>query len=357
MDTLKFPLFQKRSDISFKTKFLIAYLVSFQSRWGLVTDLSRKYNISRTYIYALRDVFLHLEKNNFKFIENSESDEVISSLVAILSLRFEGKCCINSISTILKRFGLSLSSIGFISETIKKNGTDIPNELRPDNQSVIKVVFCSDEIFIGRIPILITVEPVSLAILRIELAHNRNGKTWEQHWSSLVSQGYIPLYFAKDEGIGMDTAQKSSFSDTEVQSDTYHAVAHCLGLCLIRLEKSAYKSIQYEYEREELWDKSKTENTLIKRSETYEKAIQATFQAIELYESCKRLYYQLLECFENFDKEGKLKDTKHTIIFFDMTLESIKALKNKEISEKIKSIENCKKNLFYFTRVAKEIIL
>ena len=111
-------------------------------------------------------------------------------------------------------------------------GDKIGNNLTVNNPSLIKVVFCCDEIFARQTPILITVDPMSFTILNIELALNRKDTTWQQHWSDLLSQGYIPL--AKDEGIGMDSAQKVVLSNTDVQSDTYHAVAHCLGLWNIR---------------------------------------------------------------------------------------------------------------------------
>jgi len=355
---LKAHLFQKRADLSFQIRFLIAYIVSFQCKWGTITRLSRKYNVSRTFIYNLQDSFLSLDKNNFQSPQAIEKQtETSRSLEAIFSLRFEGKCSIESISTIMNRFGFLQNSVGFISQTIKKIGDKIGSNLIVNNPTPIKVVFCSDEIFARQAPILITVDPVSLTILNIELATNRKGTTWEQHWSNLISQGYIPLYLAKDEGIGMDSAQKVVLSNTGVQSDTYHAVAHCLGLWNIRLQKAAYKAIESEYECFRLWDNAKSEDTLIKRTETYEKAIQETFISIELYETFERLYYSLLECFENFDSEGKLKNSETTMVLFNKTLESIKLLKHKEINEEVKSIENCKKDLFYFTKVAKEVIL
>jgi len=354
---VKYPVFQRRTDLSIQTRFLIAYIVCFQNKWGTVTRLSDKYNVSRTFIYDLRNFFLLLSENNFQLqqVVDKQTHE-INSLEAIFSFRFEGKSSIESISIIMKRFGLSLNSVGFISQTIKKMGDKIGNNLTVNNPSLIKVVFCCDEIFARQTPILITVDPVSLTILNIELALDRKGTTWEQHWSNLLSQGYIPLYLAKDEGIGMDSAQKVVLSNTNVQSDTYHAVAHCLGLWNIRLQKAAYKAIEYEYECLRLWDNAKSQKTLIKRTETYENAIRETFQSIELYESFEHLYYCLLECFENFDLDGKLKDSEQTIAFFDKALEAIKLLKHNEINEKIKSIENCKKDLFYFTKVAKEII-
>lgn len=49
----------------------------------------------------------------------------------------------------------------------------------------------ADEIFAGGQPILLTVEPRSLAILKIELAPDREATTWQQHWAELVSAGLL----------------------------------------------------------------------------------------------------------------------------------------------------------------------
>jgi hypothetical protein len=48
------------------------------------------------------------------------------------------------------------------------------------------VVFLSDEIFAKNIPILVTVDPISSAILRIELADSRKVEDWKNHWECLT---------------------------------------------------------------------------------------------------------------------------------------------------------------------------
>ncbi len=251
----------------------------------------------------------------------------------ILSLRFEGKCGIEGISSVMQRLGLPFHSVGFISQALSEIGNKLTGTLSVENSSPIKVVFCSDEIFAAQTAILITVEPTSLAILSIELAPNRKGDTWQNHWENIVSQGYIPLYFVKD-----------------------HAVALCLGLWLIRLEKAAYRAIEHEYECFRLWDNAVSMPVFVKRGENYEKAVTETFRAIELYEWFKSAYHSMLECFNNFDKTGKLKEVDQIIEQFNEALELIKLLEHKEINQELKSIENCKNDLFYFAQIAKEVI-
>ena len=368
MDTQKItnPLFQRRADLTFQTRFLIAYIVSCQKKRGVVTQLSGKYKVSRTFIYQLRDIFSIAVENNCQYSQDiDKQDEKRSSLNIILSLRFEGKCGIEGISSVMQRLGLPFHSVGFISQALSEIGNKLTGTLSVENSSPIKVVFCSDEIFAAQTAILITVEPTSLAILSIELAPNRKGDTWQNHWENIVSQGYIPLYFVKDQGTGMESAQKSElFKNIGVQTDTFHtsttlsnrAVALCLGLWLIRLEKAAYRAIEHEYECFRLWDNAVSMPVFVKRGENYEKAVTETFRAIELYEWFKSAYHSMLECFNNFDKTGKLKEVDQIIEQFNEALELIKLLEHKEINQELKSIENCKNDLFYFAQIAKEVI-
>jgi len=360
MDTQKItnPLFQRRADLTFQARFLIAYIVSCQKKRGVVTQLSRKYKVSRTFIYQLRDIFSIAIENDSLFSQDiDKQDEKRSSLNIILSLKFEGKCGINGISSIMQRLGFPFHSVGFISQFLSEIGGKLTGTLSVENSNPIKVVFCSDEIFAAQTAILITVEPTSLAILSIELAPNRKGDTWQKHWENIISQGYTPLYFVKDQGNGMESAQKSeAFKNIGVQTDTFHAVALCLGLWLIRLEKAAYRAIEHEYECFRLWDNAVSMQVFVKRGENYEKAVAETFRTIELYEWFKPAYHCLLECFNNFDKTGKLKDVEQTVKQFNEALELIKLLEHKEINENLKSIENCKDDLFYFAKIAKEVV-
>lgn len=349
--------FQRRADLTLQKRFLICYLVVFQNRHGLISDLAHKYNISRRFIYILKNNFLKYSEKNIKNDKSADEQAINEhSLNLIFKLRLIGKCSIQSISQILKSENEPNASVGFISETLHEAGSQIGNNLNIDSDKTLKFVFCSDEIFAKNKPILITVDPVSLMILRIELCENYECLTWQKFWDNLISQGYIPLYFCKDEGISMRVAKDNFFSEYDNQSDTFHAVSHRLGLMLINFEKAAFKAIEYEYKCLSLWQKTKSFKTLENRDLIYEEAKKSTSQAIELYELFKWLYHCLLSCFASFSNSGDLKKSENTIADFDTALELFKLLNNNEINEKIKSIENCKKDLFYFTKIAKEVV-
>jgi len=105
----------------------------------------------------------------------------------------------------------------------------LPSTLTTSNNEVKLVVFLSDEIFAKNIPILVTVDPISSVILRIELADSRKVEDWKNHWECLEKNGYIATYLVTDEGRGLCSAQKEALADIIKQPDTYHAIAHQLG--------------------------------------------------------------------------------------------------------------------------------
>jgi hypothetical protein len=53
-------------------------------------------------------------------------------------------------------------------------------------------------------PMLRTVEPRSLAMLKIELVENREAETWKQHWDAVAEAGRIEQHtVVSDQGPGL----------------------------------------------------------------------------------------------------------------------------------------------------------
>jgi len=346
--------FKIRTDLSVQKRFLIAYIVLYQYTWGCITRLARKNNVSRQFIYQTVEVFCSYCQDYFEHTKKEAGVE-ISPLKFILSHRMEGKCSIPSISTIMQRQNLPNHSVGYISQALFQIGKKIGNTLNIEHIEGFTFSICSDEIFANQTPILITVDPVSFLILNIELSDNRKSNAWINHWRDIKSQRINLALLINDEGLGMKSAMEVEMPGIERQSDTFHAVAHRLGLYSNRLETSAYKAIGLEYECERLFKNAKTEITQDKRLENYNQAQFVAQRAIELYTNFNFLYHCLLECFQSFDQNGKLKDVQKVIGDFDTALEYIKELENKEINDEVKSIQQCKTDLFTFYKSAEKI--
>ena len=348
--------FQRRSDLTLSVRLFIAYLMICQPHRGLVPKLCDKYSVSRTFIYNLRKKYISIDENPVSVVEMSAELSKELSVSLLLSLRMEGKCSIESIHTIMTRLGYCCNSVGFISEKLHEVGAQLGKNLESGHVGGLKYVLCCDEIFAKNRPILVSVDPISLQILRIELSEKRESASWEAHWESLLEQGYTPIYIAKDEGTALSAAHEKTFPDAAYQSDTFHAVAHRLGLEYRKLEKSAYNAIETEYNCLYLWEKAQSDECFNKRETKYIAAKKVSDEAIDLFDKFEFLYHCLLSCFQVFDDKGKLKDLSKTTGDFDTALQYLKSLDRVGINKQVKSIEACQKNLFHFMLIAQNIV-
>jgi hypothetical protein len=226
--------FVRRHDLSPSIRLYIAFtalMAGTGATWGKITELSRQFMISRMFVYMLANT-LH-ETSLAVFGDNVSKPAVVEDLPYhyILSLRLEGRCSIEAISTLMKRFGIPIASAGSISQYLQDVGSLLPNTVTTSNDEVKLVVFLSDEIFAKNIPILVTVDPISSAILKIELADSRKVEDWKNHWECLEKNGYIATYLVTDEGRGLCSAQKEALADIR-QPDTYHNGGRCYILSL-----------------------------------------------------------------------------------------------------------------------------
>ncbi len=217
------PNFVRRQDIPIELRMRIASIALYFSVHGTISRLSDKYKISRQFIYGLRDELSSYTESIFGVCKKEASEVDKQSILRwLLSLRLEGKSSIEGISSIMKRFNLPFNSVGFISQELTRIGLKQGNVLLT-GQKGLRVVFCSDELFSKGQAILMTVEPISLSILEIELSENRQGETWSGHWSRLLEAGYSPLLLCNDEGLGMSSGQEQALGQVVRQSDTFHA--------------------------------------------------------------------------------------------------------------------------------------
>ncbi|WPD24075.1 MAG: hypothetical protein SD837_05830 [Candidatus Electrothrix scaldis] len=83
----------------------------------------------------------------------------------------------------MKRLNHRFSGQGTVSTYLNHIGSLVPSGLMTEDN--VRLVFLSDEIFSGNIPILITVDPISSAILKIELVDKRRAEEWSKHWLCL----------------------------------------------------------------------------------------------------------------------------------------------------------------------------
>ncbi len=354
------PKFLRRKDLTVLDRLQIAYealMAQKNNYWGVITELSYKYMISRTFIYMLAKTLgetgsIIFGNNNF----DQTTTDIKQPFYHMLSLRMEGRCSIGAISTIMKRFNTDLSATGSISLYLQHFGSFLSNTLSLKKDETQVVVFLSDEIFSKSTPILVTVEPISSAILRIELTDTRKVEDWKNHWQCLEKNGYYAAYLVCDEGIALCAAQKEALANVFRQSDTYHAIAHRLGTWVNKLENSAYAAIENEYKIFKTPDSARTDSVIEKRIDKFEKAQRVSDEKIVLYETFSFLYTSIVENLPVFSSKGELRNRDDARENIEIGLDLIESLGRPGLNDVVKKIHRSLPDLLHYFDQAQSVV-
>ena len=137
--------FIRRSDLTPQIRLYIAFtalMARINSTWGEITKLSRQFLISRTFVYILSSILD--ESSEIIFGDNHFNPPVVEQRLPyyyMLSLRLEGRCSIGAISTIMKRFGIQLSSVGSLSQNLNYFGSLLPATLSTGEIKLLVIFF------------------------------------------------------------------------------------------------------------------------------------------------------------------------------------------------------------------------
>lgn len=352
--------FTRREDLSTDTRLMIATIALnaiINGVWGTITHLSHEHGISRTFIYylvaSLREAGLYIFSETVQWCNNSLR---VISIQMMLSLRLEGQSSIGAISQIMKRFNCEVSSTGSISQILTRIGRLLPKTIDVGDNVLRFVVFASDEIFSKRLPILVTVDPVSSAILCIELCDSRTADDWKRHFQCLFDDGVYAIYFVSDEGQGLISGHDAVMPDVIRQSDIYHAIAHQLGQWVQRLEAAAYKAIKIEDERERVLNSAKSSSVQDKRLDDCVRASKNANKAIALYETFLYLYQCLCAELDLFGNNGNLRSSQVVVEGIEACLTLLVELNHPQISQAVEKSRRTLPDLLHYFDVAREIV-
>jgi hypothetical protein len=348
--------FTKRYDLSVDMRLKIA-CSALSGSWGTVTSLANQYDISRTFVYQLKNNLMDASSQIFGDTSLHSTETSVKDILSfMLSLRLEGKCAIIPISEIMQRFNLyKYYSVGSVSTILNYFGSYLPSTIEATQKNKY-VIIASDEIFSHSLPILLTIDPVSSCILKIELANSRDIEKWKNHWNCIQNNGYYAVYLVNDEGISMAGAQKETFPDIIRQADTFHGVAHRLGLWVNRLETKAYNAIEQEYDRYERLDSVKSDKTLDKIIAQYNQARKESWSAINLYDNFHYLYLELIKNLQVFDADGNVNSRIDAEKNTQIIIELLETLQINALKKELKCIKNLLSDLFPFLDQAHTVV-
>ena len=194
--------FTRRADLDPQTRIHIVMLAWLhQGIYGKMTEIANTYLISRTVLYQLllaANLQLEILFSDEKLLFQKDRQPFEHLL---LLLRLEGNCSLLSISSILKALQYRPNSVGYLSQFFESAGQALACTLLMPSKKV--VFYLSDEIFAIHVPILLTIDAQSTAILKIELASDRSAETWRAHFEALENHYFVSLGLASARGLGL----------------------------------------------------------------------------------------------------------------------------------------------------------
>jgi hypothetical protein len=312
------------------------HVFQYKSRYGLITDLARKYVVSRWFIYYCYMNFillLELQHENRQSLK-PQSGCYESLDARVLSLYLDTEASVSGVRRALKNLFGQEVCIGRISEILNRYG-----RLVESSETVtFRVKFISDEIFIGT-PILVTVEPLSGYILSLELVDHRDKETWGACWIELLDNetGYIERIIA-DQAKGLLGGIELLFDDHDdvkviFQGDMFHIIMRLVA-GINQAKRKAYSAVKKEYDALDKFERAKSERVLRQRLEEYEQAHAEAEKWMQWYDDSVYLFRELQEVLRIVDmRRGELRRKADVIAEVETILE---LLEDEIGSEKIR---------------------
>jgi hypothetical protein len=164
------------------------------------------------------------------------------------------------------------------------------------------------------------------------------------------------IYLVSDDGKGIRAGHFDMMSDVIRQSDTYHAIAHQLGKWVERLEKTAYKAIDDEYECERKLKSAKSFHKQKKRLDSFRQATKDAEKKVMLYDNFSYLYHCVISELNVFDSDGNLRNRQQAFDVIKIGLALIEELNFTTITKAVNKVSRTLPDLFHYFDVAKKVV-
>ena len=239
--------------LDLSTRFDLALQMLDPSRpWGLVTELSREYKVSRKFLYQQRD---KAEAGVLKALAAQPPGPKPESAMltvnkerlrrSIVTLATAVPASLWGIQVCLEEVLDTHRSTGFISQTLKQAGEAASgqNRLLAFPQPVLGE---ADEIFQGSHPCLTVVDGHSFAVIYLSPQEKRDATTWGVAFLELQEQGISFQDIACDGAKGIRYGMRQAGLSVPLRPDLFHLLQEA-SVLMQRLERKAYKAMEWSY--------------------------------------------------------------------------------------------------------------
>ena len=344
----------KRADLGLSERLFIASILNLpkdRRYWGIITWLSDVMNVSRPTLYAIGrwakaalipapvSPMLTAGYNQDAGSSSNEKMIAVSSnriKRTALTLLFPGGVPDRSAEVCLQiAFDQSRSS-GFLSALAHEAGARAGEILRQVDHSVMgAVVQARDELFVGRDPILLMVEPHSLSITGLYASDNRDAETWGCVLLFTQDRRVQIKGLAEDGCIPYAASCKAAKLDAAIQKDVWHPL-NDVRKVIHDLEREAYQALkaaeQLEKKLLKHWDDA-IFTEWVKPYEQFEKLL-AQINQLSFWHGC------LWDAVELVDwRNGEIRDRAINQWLAEESLKGIKQLPHPRIQKLAERLE------------------
>lgn len=261
----------KRTDLGLSERLFIGAVLNIpveRRPWGIVSWMSETMRVSRPTLYAIGEwtrgwvlpapVLPMLTGSSSPDVAGEKTIAVTSNRIrrTALSLMFPGGVSGRSAEVCLKTAFDEGRSPAFLSALLHEAGARAGEILQKVDHAVMgDVVLARDELFVGREPILLMVEPHSLVITSLYATENRDAETWGCVLLFTQDRGVQIKGLAEDGCIPYAASCKAALLDAAIQKDVWHPLEDVRKV-IKDVEREAYHKLRDAEKREKKLRKS-----------------------------------------------------------------------------------------------------
>jgi len=335
-------LFIRRPDITSEMRLNLAIAgLGRQFRDCTIKELESRYKISYTFIYNQSNI-LRARYAELFGIQGSKSkaplEELLTSIRFFVEGKLETKGALEGLSKFATSQGIKYNSTNFISEALQLAGTLVGDNYK--SEASLFLTFLCDEVYSGGQAILVTVEAQSMMVLDIRLVTGSlTSADWENSFKRMASNRVIPKIVVKDQGKQMQSATAVLPEQTLILADTFHAIAHRLGMFRIRLKKRVESCEAIEVARAIRFENTKSFPTAFKIEQEWEVAKYNTLQAQKQLASFDENYFKMIQQLRPFTSQGEPRDKQKAILIMRESIAALSLLPIDKLSKHLAHIK------------------
>lgn len=313
-----------------------------------VNEIADEWGINREFVYSQKRRIQSIIEINKNYVNKDiiVLDEKLKEKMIVACMLICGASTEHTQQFLFTVFNVWVS-IGKISRIINEAASKAQEWNSSIDLSGIKIG-ANDEIFQGKTPVIVGVEPISSFTYMMEEVDNRDSTTWGFHLlEKQKNQGLELEMTVNDGGPGLRKGIKEAYPNIEEQVDTFHT-EYDLSKAVRTLERESIKAKNIEEKLENKLLSKKSSLTQEDMSD-YENCVEKSSKSIMNFEKLKLLYVWLIEV---LSVGGYFYNEREELLNYLISEMETIDTKNMYFLKSLKFIKGNSQEMLYFVKKA-----